>query len=139
MNFSYGFRFFGSIIFTAILIVLATGYWESPWNNFLGMVVYLLGFAVWFMGNNRIGESFSFKPMAKKLVTEGIYSKIRHPMYTGASIMLLGISIFLASIPLCLVALLAVMIFAYRARLEEKALRKKFRDKYLRYRRKTWF
>src|SRR4030067_1991551 len=73
MNFSYGFRFFGSIIFTAILIVLATGYWESPWNNFLGMVVYLLGFAVWFMGNNRIGESFSFKPMAKKLVTEGIY------------------------------------------------------------------
>jgi protein-S-isoprenylcysteine O-methyltransferase Ste14 len=58
-----------------------------------------------------------------RLVEEGPYHWIRHPMYTANVMMALGLGFFFLSPPLLLVACALALLANYRARLEEGLLR----------------
>jgi hypothetical protein len=76
---------------------------------------------------------------ARELVTHGLYSKIRNPIYVFASMMILGLKLVLQK-PVLWVALAAVVaIQTVRARREARVLEEAFGDSYREYRRKTWF
>ncbi|MCE1163904.1 MAG: isoprenylcysteine carboxylmethyltransferase family protein [Bacteroidetes bacterium] len=72
------------------------------------------------------------------LVTSGIYSKIRHPMYLGFIFWLVGFPVFCGSYYSMILAIPFIFNVLYWRRLEELELSERFYD-YEEYRRRTWF
>jgi protein-S-isoprenylcysteine O-methyltransferase Ste14 len=73
------------------------------------------------------------------LVTSGLYSKIRHPMYTGFILWIIGWILSYGAMASFAVGLVAISNILYWGHLEEKALVSQYGEKYLNYRKKTWF
>lgn len=71
----------------------------------------------------------------KKLVTSGLYSRVRNPMILGWSIMLFGLGILLNSISVTfiLTPLFILLNFLYLKTVEEREMEKKFGREYLKY------
>jgi protein-S-isoprenylcysteine O-methyltransferase Ste14 len=92
-----------------------------------------------FLARLQLGDSFSIAPQARKLVTKGIYSKLRHPVYVFGTLAILGIALYLHLWALLLVVLLIIPVQVVRARAEERVLLEKFGEEYLRYKSGTWF
>src|ERR1700738_3731509 len=87
----------------------------------------------------QLGRSFSVSPQARKLVTHGLYSKIRNPMYLFSALLVLGFLLTLQNPYLFLIIGVLVPTQIIRAHQEAKLLEEKFGDEYREYRRKTWF
>jgi protein-S-isoprenylcysteine O-methyltransferase Ste14 len=57
-----------------------------------------------------------------KVVDTGIYSRLRHPMYSGNPLILVGLSLWLGSYLAVFCAVLPVALLMIRIRLEERFL-----------------
>jgi protein-S-isoprenylcysteine O-methyltransferase Ste14 len=86
-----------------------------------------------------LGRSFSIVPKATALVTTGIYSRIRNPIYISGEIVLAGLVLILWRFELLIVLLALVPLQIMRARREAAVLEAKFGDAYREYRKRTWF
>lgn len=134
-------------IFTGLQIVavcamfwfLAT--WDHPWNaqRYIGTVLAVMGAGFIAVARYQLGESFSIKPEAHALVTTGLYSKIRNPIYVFGMGMGAGLILALQRPALWLLLVAAVAAQITRARREARVLEAAFGDAYREYRRKTWF
>jgi protein-S-isoprenylcysteine O-methyltransferase Ste14 len=84
----------------------------------------------------QLGRSLSIMPEARRLVTEGLYARIRHPLYLGEAIATIGV-LLLYRIPAAF-ALVAIQfcLQLWRMREEEKVLVAAFPE-YAEYRRRT--
>jgi protein-S-isoprenylcysteine O-methyltransferase Ste14 len=88
----------------------------------------------------QLGQSFSVQAKARALVTAGIYSRIRHPIYVFSSLMIVGIALYLDQMWLLLVVLVVIVpMQIYRARREEQVLIDAFGEEYARYKASSWF
>lgn len=96
-----------------------------------------LGFV--FVARLQLGAAFSIRAKAQKLVTTGMYAKIRNPIYVCGEIFLVGVALLIGRWEVLLVAAALIPIQAYRARNEEKVLRAAFGEEYERYKAGTWF
>ena len=119
-------------------------YWEFNFLKIFGILFSILGFVIWITGIIHLGTSFHALPRAKKLVTSGIYSKIRNPIYFGGALVSLGLVIYVWGIPILFLILLILFILGiimqyFRIKAEEKVLTNKFGNEYLKYKEKTWF
>lgn len=104
-----------------------------------GAVLVAAGVAGWAAARIEIGASFAVQARAKKLVTGGIYAKIRNPIYVFSAVAAAGLAL-LAGRPVWLLALaVLVPVQTWRARVEARVLEAKFGEAYREYRRKTWF
>lgn len=104
-----------------------------------GLVICFLGFIIWWWGKVTIGNAFHPLPRAKKVVSHGIYSKIRHPIYTGLSFVLVGLSVLFSHWFITFLCGFTIAIQIVRARREEAILIEKFGEKYIEYKKKTIF
>jgi len=87
----------------------------------------------------QLGNSFSLMPQATSLVTHGLYSRIRNPVYVFSFLVLAGLILYLDR-PWFLAALLPILILqVLRARREALVLEQCFGDAYRQYRAHTWF
>ncbi|MFZ1918224.1 MAG: isoprenylcysteine carboxylmethyltransferase family protein [Terriglobales bacterium] len=106
----------------------------------VGLALGMIGLAGVIVARYTLGRSFSVTPQARALVTTGIYSRIRNPIYISAEILLIGIAIMLWKLFLLLLALVVIIpMQIWRARREARVLEGKFGDEYRDYRRQTWF
>ena len=121
------------------LVLLAI--WPSPWNlqRVVGAVLLVAGMALVFTARVQLGTSFSILPRAKKLVTYGLYSKIRNPIYVFGTMAIAGMLLILQKPRLWAVLAALVLIQVVRARREAEVLEGKFGEEYRTYRRQTWF
>jgi protein-S-isoprenylcysteine O-methyltransferase Ste14 len=134
-------------IFTALQLVAAISVlWiifsrPGPWDlqRCLGSALIIVGIAGIATARYHLGKSFALKPEAHKLVTHGIYSKIRNPIYVSGVIAIAGIVLALHRPVLWLLLLALVIMQTLRARREAQVLEAAFGDAYREYRRKTWF
>lgn len=112
-----------------------------PWNvtRVIGTVLAVIGIGFISVARYQLGTSFSVKPEARKLVTTGLYSKIRNPIYVFGMVMITGLIVALQRPALWLVLVAAVVGQTIRARREARVLEAAFGDAYREYRRKTWF
>jgi protein-S-isoprenylcysteine O-methyltransferase Ste14 len=134
-------------VFTALQLVAATTLlwllisWMEPWNieRYVGSVLVIVGVAFIGVARYQLGKSFSIRPKARELVTHGLYSKIRNPIYVFGAMIILGLILVLQR-PVLWVGLAAIVaIQTVRARREARVLEQAFGDSYREYRRKTWF
>ena len=74
----------------------------------------------------QLGRSFSVSPQAKELVTHGLYSRIRNPIYVSVVVMWLGLIVALHLYWLILPFLVMLFVQVFRSGQEARALREKF-------------
>ncbi len=119
--------------------VLAT--LRTPWNlqRCLGTALVIIGIAGIVFARIELGRSFSVRAEAHKLVTTGIYSKIRNPIYVCGVVMLSGVILILQRPQFFIAVFLVIIGQTIRARREARVLEAAFGDAYREYRRKTWF
>ena len=113
----------------------------QPWNatRVLGVVILVPSFALWFLARVQLGSSFPMRPQARELVTHGLYSRTRHPVYLFGSLGILGVILYTGHVQWLWVFALLVPLQLFRILKEEKVLREKFGDAYWEYKRRTWF
>lgn len=73
------------------------------------------------------------------LVTTGLYSRIRHPMYAGFILWIVGWAVTYGSVVSLGVGLLCIGNILYWRHLEEDALEARYGERYRDYRVGTWF
>ena len=72
-----------------------------------------------------------------KLVTDGLYKHIRHPLYLGEILRNLGVVVIFSSVYGMLIVLLASIFLLFRIEIEEKMLIVVFGEEYIEYRKNT--
>lgn len=121
--------------------LLALHRWTGPSRilGIIGVLLCLLGFALAVSARHHLGRNWGL-PMSRKqdpeLVTSGPYAYIRHPIYTGLLLALLG-SALAVSLFWALLLVLAGGYFLYSARREEALLSEQFPEQYAAYRSRT--
>ncbi len=73
------------------------------------------------------------------LVTNGLFARIRHPMYTGFICWIIGWSLFHSAGASLIAGLVGIANILYWRHLEDNDLSGKYGDQYLVYRKMTWF
>jgi len=104
----------------AIMVLFSKGFF----SNLIAILIFIVGasLGIWALNHNRLGN-FNIQPKMREnaqLITTGIYSYIRHPMYLSVIIMMLA---FVISTPtgietLLLIGLIIVLVL--KAKREEK-------------------
>jgi protein-S-isoprenylcysteine O-methyltransferase Ste14 len=115
---------------------------NAPWTlrHIAGLALIALGYAGWLTARLQIREFFTARAEARGLVTTGIYSKIRNPIYVFGLLLFVGVVFYLAGPWWWLLFLvLIILVQIRRARNEARVLEAKFGDAYRQYRAKTWF
>jgi len=129
----------GQVILLLSIVVLGLmfpGDWNvSQW--FVAVVICLLSVGMYFLifGLIALGRFLTIFPEPLKtteLVESGVYAVVRHPLYTSVVFCALAWSLWWNSVP-ALVAWAATVVFLdFKARSEERRLRRKF-PSYARY------
>lgn len=106
----------------------------------IGFIIGAIGVIFIITGIMTLGEYFTASINPKGLVTHGIYSKIRHPIFIGVILVYFGLEFIFQSVyGLLLVIFVLIPFYIYSAIEEEKMLSKKFKDQYTAYKKKTLF
>jgi protein-S-isoprenylcysteine O-methyltransferase Ste14 len=127
------------------LTILSVYFWITFFNQdsikIIGIVINIIGLIIWWSAKITLGENWDAgygNPKIKQLVTHGIYSKIRHPLYWGINLTLIGLALLYLTIWFSIISLLIVVCFFYRMRIEDKYLLEKLGEEYRNYKAKTW-
>jgi len=99
----------------------------------------IVGFIGWAAARLQLGRSFSIRAKATELVTAGIYSKIRNPVYVFGTTIFVGFMLWFRKPMWLLFLVIIIPVQILRARNEARVLEAKFGDAYRAYRAKTWF
>ena len=105
----------------------------------VGMGLIVAGFVLWTIARFQLGASFAVKAEARQLVTWGLYSKMRNPIYVFGSWVLAG-GILVFGKPLwLLIFVVLIPLQIWRAGKESAVLEAAFGEEYQKYRAGTWF
>lgn len=134
------FRMIPQLIGTGVLVTLIF-YFPGPWNAMrcIGLAITVLAAVAFLTARYQLGKSFSVAAQAKQLVTSGIYSRIRNPLYVFSTLMILGAVIAYQRPVLLLIPAALVVVQVTRAHREAQVLEAAFEDAYREYRKRTWF
>ena len=133
---------YGTLALVVVVMpFLVMRFWGLPWTvpRIAGLAIAIPSFLLLALARIQLGRAFSVQAKASTLVTTGLYSRIRNPIYVFGSLMIAGFILW-ANMPwmlLCLVVVLPMQV--YRSRVEERVLTEKFGASYLDYKRQTWF
>jgi protein-S-isoprenylcysteine O-methyltransferase len=106
----------------------------------VGITIFVLGAALRWYAIFYLGRYFTVDVRVAEhqhVVDTGPYRFIRHPSYTGAFLEFLGLALCIANVGSMLMLVPITLAFAYRIRVEERALERGLGDAYASYRRRT--
>ncbi|MGE5245580.1 MAG: methyltransferase family protein [Betaproteobacteria bacterium] len=126
-----------SLSATAAFVIIGRG--TTRQCHAIGVALALVGLPLMVLSRAHLGSAFSVAPKAATLVTHGLYSKIPHPLYVFLDLVLLGIVIALRWQWLVAVWLALIIVQAWQAAREARALEQTFGDVYRTYRAQTWW
>ena len=113
----------------------------KPWTArcIVGLSVMICATAALTIARLQLGNSFTIRPQANVLVTHGIYSRIRNPIYIFSAIAIAGLLLYLNWLRLYWAFLILIPMQVFRARMESRVLEERFGEEYRRYKARTWF
>jgi protein-S-isoprenylcysteine O-methyltransferase Ste14 len=92
----------------------------------LGLALAIVGF--WIGYRTLVANAFAAPAVkheeSQRVIDTGPYAIVRHPMYAGAALFMLGLPLWLGSIAAMLAALVPIAVLAVRAVFEESFLRR---------------
>jgi len=118
---------------------LVAYHWKWNPRYLIGMMMAAIGFGLWGLARFQIRKSFSASAQAKGLITTGLYSRIRNPVYVFGGLGYAGL--WLAYAPAFLIFFIPFYSWfqAVRVKKESAVLENAFGDEYRRYKAQTWF
>ena len=127
-----------------VMIALAALLWDKhqtplPIHQVLGALIAIPCAGLWLVARMQLGKSFSVTAQARELVTSGLYSKIRNPIYVFGLLTLSGIIIYLGQYWWLLAVPALAGLQLWRVRAESAVLEAKFGDQYRNWKAQTWF
>jgi protein-S-isoprenylcysteine O-methyltransferase Ste14 len=128
--------------FCVVLVVISIVVFRSgEWNaaRWAGLCIAVPAAVLLFTARWQLGRSFSVTPQARELVTQGVYSKIRNPIYVFSALLLAGVLIALQYRYALLLLVVVIPVQMVRAHQEAKVLEARFGEQYRKYREGTWF
>jgi protein-S-isoprenylcysteine O-methyltransferase Ste14 len=130
-----------SQVVATLLLLAFIVLWPGSWNEqrIAGSILLIVGVGLLSLARFQLGGSFSITEQAKKLVTHGLYSRIRNPVYVFGAIAMAGFFMIVQRPVLWVLFALLVGMQIVRARKEAQVLEAKFGDEYRAYRAQTWF
>ena len=142
-------RFSGLYIFATIFIALILSFYFARahiamlpgWVFSLGILLIILGIILRQLSMAILGKYFSGVvgiQKDQKVIEKGPYKYVRHPSYTGALMIFIGLGLALQS-GAAVLTLIVLFIIAYGFRIyvEEKALISELGEPYLDYKKRT--
>jgi protein-S-isoprenylcysteine O-methyltransferase Ste14 len=132
----------------ALTLIVGAALGLTVWNHFpsgwmpmqtAGLVLLIVGFVLWTVARFQLGISFTVTAQARQLVSRGLYSRIRNPIYTFGSWVIAGLILLLGRPLWLLIFVVIIPLQIWRARKEATVLEAKFGEQYRAYRASTWF
>lgn len=120
-----------------MVVVGRHGDWTM--TRIAGLLLALAGLAGLTIARLNLGNSFSVAPEARQLVTHGVYSKIRHPVYVFGVLLIAGMALYIPLLYILLILVFIIPMQVIRAAEENRVLEDAFGEEYREYRRRTWF
>ena len=124
---------------TLVLVALAFRFGPRTGYFYAGLGLTAVAMPLWILARLQLGRSFSVTAQARQLVTHGLYSKLRNPIYFFGGLAYFGGLLALQIWPLLVAWLAMTPIQILRVRREEKVLADAFGPAYEEYRARTWF
>lgn len=116
-------------------VVIAVLFAVSPWSGHggvaivVGVVLVLLGGVIGALAMRALGDALTPTPVPREsstLRTDGIYSVVRHPIYTALLTAMLGLVVAAGSWWTAGWWLLAIVFFTAKARWEDRLLHERY-------------
>jgi protein-S-isoprenylcysteine O-methyltransferase Ste14 len=104
-----------------------------------GVCLSVVCAVLWVVARVQLGAAFSVRPEARRLVTTGLYSRLRHPIYVFGTLAVLLALLALQGWGALAVWIIVIPIQVVRARREDKLLEEAFGTEYAVWRDSTWF
>lgn len=115
---------------------------KLDWLPFLGAVLLIAGIIFRIIAIKSLNRAFSTTLQIKdgqQIITKGLYSKFRHPSYTGAWILMLGDALLFQSfIGFLILGIGMFIVYMKRIEAEEAMLLNEFGNEYVQYTERTW-
>jgi protein-S-isoprenylcysteine O-methyltransferase Ste14 len=129
------------VVIVVMTVWLAAHVGSVAWTpvKVVGGVMAAAGVVLLIVARLQLGAAFSVRAKAKTLVTTGLYSRIRNPIYVFSAMFLVGLVIVSERWVLLLPIALLIPMQVVRARKEERVLSAAFGEEYERYRAGSWF
>jgi protein-S-isoprenylcysteine O-methyltransferase Ste14 len=105
----------------------------------VSLVLSLACAALWIVARRQLGASFSVRPEARHLVTTGLYSRLRHPIYVFGTLAFLLALLALQGWEMLAIWAILIPIQFVRASREDRVLELAFGAEYAAWRDSTWF
>lgn len=102
---------------------------NASWLVLPGLVLTLAGMALAFWARIYLGRNWgppATMRVGHELVTSGPYAYIRHPIYWGMGVALLGTALAIGNVLVLLIAVVAILRFWWAARAENALLVRQF-------------
>jgi protein-S-isoprenylcysteine O-methyltransferase Ste14 len=131
------------LVFLQFFIIgLMTLFSKGFFSSGFGLSIFILGalLGLWALNHNQLGN-FNIQPKLRqgsKLITTGIYTWVRHPMYTSVIVMMLGFLVSTPTIVETSLWVILVVVLLLKAKREE-SLWLKHDEAYERYKNSTKF
>jgi len=142
-------RFYGLYIFATIFLALILSFYFAGahiamlpgWVFSLGIFLIILGIILRQLSMAILGRYFSGVvgvQKDQKVIEKGPYKYVRHPSYTGALMIFIGLGLALQSLAAVLTLIvLFIIAYGFRISVEEKALISELGEPYVDYKKRT--
>jgi protein-S-isoprenylcysteine O-methyltransferase len=119
------FTLFVPLVYAINLVAISTSKSMnvSIWLQVTGLCIAFMGIVIWTISYINLGIHFGVLPKTQKIVSSGMYSFFKHPMYFGISYTFFGLSLANQSrLGLIFLLFITTPILAIRAHHEDKKL-----------------
>jgi protein-S-isoprenylcysteine O-methyltransferase Ste14 len=122
----------------AIAIVPQSRFLNHIVINMIGGTIFIIAFALNIAARRQIGYLPGLK-IKGRLISTGIYSIIRHPIYLANSLLVIGWSILFLGIISVIFSVFYMLMYIPIIFMEEKILIKEYGTRYLEYKKRTTY
>lgn len=135
--FFIGIIFYDNLFITSLFLVPL----DNLVMSYIGIITYIVGGIIVFWSRihlGRYGDGTTELKENHKLLTNGFYNHIRHPLYSGAMIGRVGLGLTLRGyFGTIFFVLIFLIVFRKRMEIEEQSLISEFGDEYVEYMKRT--